>query len=162
MCTEIIETNHDVTKAWYRRGESSLNLDELKDAMDDFANILRLEPKTSEVYKKAENKIEICKLLEACSHKTNLQRILQKLVSTKFLHFLINWKPFMKKRNWVSFLGFSLLLALIISPNFLVRGLPLNHKLAEVGQTCFQQAQYQLFLQALKYSCELIFHNSAI
>ena len=51
-----------------------MNLDEFKDAMDDFANVLRLEPKTSEVYKKTENEIEICKLLEICFHKTKLHQ----------------------------------------------------------------------------------------
>jgi len=44
MCEKILETNHNVTKAWYCLGESSMKMDELKHALDAFSNVMRLEP----------------------------------------------------------------------------------------------------------------------
>ena len=43
-CSKIIKTNNDVVKAWYRRGECYMNLNLLDEAINDFSNVVRIEP----------------------------------------------------------------------------------------------------------------------
>ena len=43
ICSKIIEVDDDVVKAWYRRGEWSMNLEEFDEAKDDFLKVIRLD-----------------------------------------------------------------------------------------------------------------------
>ena len=44
ICSDIIQVDNNIVKAWYRRGECSMNLEELDEAKDDFLKVVQLEP----------------------------------------------------------------------------------------------------------------------
>jgi len=56
FCSKVIMDNSMATKAWYRRGECSLQLKDLAKAKQDFQKVLELEPDN----KAAKNKISGC------------------------------------------------------------------------------------------------------
>ena len=62
ICSKIIEVDNNIVKAWYRRGECSMNLEEFDEAKDDFIKVIRLEPT---------NKAAMNKCMECMKHKVN-------------------------------------------------------------------------------------------
>ena len=60
ICSKIIEVDNNIVKAWYRRGECSMHLEEFDEAKDDFHKTLHLEPT---------NKAAMNKYIECMNHK---------------------------------------------------------------------------------------------
>ena len=60
ICSKIIKVDNDIVKAWYRRGECAMNLEEFDEAKDDFIKVVQLEPT---------NKAAMNKYTECMKHK---------------------------------------------------------------------------------------------
>jgi tetratricopeptide (TPR) repeat protein len=60
ICSKIIELDNNIVKAWYRRGECSMNLEKFDEAKDDFIKVIQLEPT---------NKAAMNKSMECMKHK---------------------------------------------------------------------------------------------
>ena len=60
ICSKIIEVDDDVVKAWYRRGECSMNLEKFDEAKDDFLQVIRLD---------STNKAAMNRFAECVKHK---------------------------------------------------------------------------------------------
>ena len=60
ICSKIIQVDNNIVKAWYRRGECSMNLEEFDEAKDDFTKVVQMEPS---------NTAAMNKYIECMKHK---------------------------------------------------------------------------------------------